>query len=235
MEAYLSDLILHSGSLAIAAAFGVGVLTSLAPCSIVTLPLLVAAAVKGAGGLEAKARARFTLLFSFLFTAGLVLSFSLLAYAAARFGALLSVAPAWLYLVASLAVLLIALQGMGKLPDWDKTVLVERLIRFRLAGAALIGVIFGLVSTPCASAPLVAIVTVAGSSGAGYAYALVLAFALGHGTLLLAAGISVGFAQRIASSSAAAAFSRLFSLIFSAVLLAISGWFAWRFFEQAVL
>lgn len=234
MEAYLSELILEAGLLAVAAAFGVGVLTSLAPCSIVTLPLLVAAAVKGAGDLQARERAHFTLLFSLLFTAGLVASFSLLAFAAARFGALLSVAPAWLYLVAAVAVLLIALQGMGRLPVWDKTVLVHHLIRFRLAGAAVIGLIFGLVSTPCASAPLVAIVTVAGSSDVGYAYALVLAFALGHGMLLLAAGISVGFAQRVASSRAAGTLSRFFSLFFNAVLLVISAWFFRLFFEQVI-
>jgi cytochrome c biogenesis protein CcdA len=147
---------------------------------------------------------------------------------------LLGVAPAWLYLAASLAVLLIALQGMGRLPVWDKTLLVEKLVRFRLAGAVVIGIIFGLVSTPCASAPLVSIVTVAGSSEAGYAYALVLAFALGHGILLLAAGVSVGFAQRVASSRFAARFSRVFGWAFNAILLAISGWFGYRFFEQVI-
>ncbi len=234
METYLSELILEAGMLAVAAAFGVGVLTSLAPCSIVTLPLLVAAAAKGAGELEAQERSRFALRFSLLFTAGLVLSFSLLAYAAARFGALLSVAPAWLYLVASLAVLAIALQGTGRFRLWDKGPLVERLVRFRLGGALLIGIIFGLVSTPCASAPLVAVVTVAGSGGAGYAYALVLAFALGHGMLLLTAGLSVSFAQRIASSPTAAGFSRIFGHLFNAVLLLIAVWFGYRFVEQVL-
>jgi len=234
MEAYLSEMILHAGILAVAAAFGVGVLTSLAPCAIVTLPLLVAAAAKGAGDLDARERSRFALLFSLLFTAGLVISFSLLAYAAARFGTLLSVAPAWLYLAASVAVVLIAFQGMGRLLVWDKGPLVEHLVRYRLMGAVVIGLIFGLVSTPCASAPLVAIVTVAGSSEAGYAYALVLAFALGHGMLLLAAGLSVSFAQRIASSSVAAGLSRFLSLFFNAVLLLIAGWFGYRFIEQVL-
>lgn len=234
MEAYLSDLILEAGLLAVAAAFGVGVLTSLAPCSIVTLPLLVAAAAKGAGEPGQHERSRFALYFSLLFTAGLVLSFSLLAYAAARFGALLSVAPAWLYLTAAAAVLAIAMQGAGRFRLWDKGPLLERLVRYRLGGAVIIGLIFGLVSTPCASAPLVAVVTVAGSSGAGYAYALVLAFALGHGMLLLTAGLSVSFAQRIASSPAVARFSRLFGHLFTAILLLIAGWFGYRFFELAL-
>jgi len=67
---------------------------------------------------------------------------------------------------------------------------LKRLVRWRLGGAFLIGMVFGLVSTPCATPPLGMIMIIAADSGMLYALALLLAFALGHGSLLVAVGLS---------------------------------------------
>jgi len=45
MEHLLIEYVQNYGLLALFATFGVGVLTALAPCSIVTLPLLIGSAV----------------------------------------------------------------------------------------------------------------------------------------------------------------------------------------------
>ena len=102
------------------------------------------------------------------------------------------------------------------------------MLRFKLFGAVAIGMIFGLVSTPCASAPLVAIIAVAEQSGWAYSYLLVLAFAVGHGMLLLAAGVSLGFAQSVVSSPAAARVSRALNALFIALLAMIGAYFAYE-------
>ena len=108
---------------------------------------------------------------------------------------------------------------------------MRRLVGFRLFGGFLIGIVFGLVSTPCASAPLVAIISAAASSGYLLAYGLILTFALGHSLLLLAAGISVGFAQRIVSNRNVARVSDWINKGFALMLLGFGGYFIY----QAVL
>lgn len=228
METLLAEGVAQYGFAAFAAAFGIGLLTSLAPCSIITLPLLIGSAVGLSSGMSAAQKQRFTLLYSLLFVTGLVISFSLLMLAVAKAGALLSVAPFWAYCLASAATFAVAAYAMGWLGSFDKERIAKRLLRFKLVGALLIGMIFGLVSTPCASAPLAAIIMVAEQSGWVYSYLLVLTFAIGHGMLLMAAGISLGFAQRIATSSGAARLSRALNAFFISLLAVIGGYFAYQ-------
>jgi cytochrome c biogenesis protein CcdA len=88
------------------------------------------------------------------------------------------------------------------------------------------------VSTPCASAPLVAIITVAANSGYIYAYGLILTFALGHSILLLIAGISVGFTQSITSNAALTKVSNYLNKGFALMLIGIGIYFAHEAYLQ---
>lgn len=216
--------------LSVLGALGIGVVTAMAPCSIVTLPLLVASAVTLSEDIDsAAARRRFVVLFSLLFVLGLVLSFSILMLLVAKIGVMLSVAPLWADLLAALASFAVAAYAMGWLGQGiDKQWIASRLLRFKLLGALAIGMIFGLVSTPCASAPLVAIITVAESSGWVHAYGLVLSFALGHVTLLLLAGVSVGFAQKVAGNVRLGRISRAVNGLFIATLVSIGFYFLYK-------
>ena len=64
-------------------------------------------------------------------------------------------------------------------------------------GGLLLGLLFGVVSTPCATPILAIVLTYVASSGSSLLYggALLLVYALGHSVLILAAGTSVGFAK----------------------------------------
>lgn len=145
-------------------AFGAGTLTAIAPCSLVSVPLLVGSSVALTQDLSGKKRALYTYAFASLFALGVMLSFSILGFIVAKFGGFFSIAPMWAYILASLFSILIALYAFGVLGEVDKSGLMRRFIRYRLLGGFIIGMIFGLVSTPCASAPLVAIVTLAANS-----------------------------------------------------------------------
>jgi len=226
MEAFLAELVGSYGVMALFASLAIGVLSSLAPCSIVTLPLLIGSVLALSGDMPPSQKRRFTIYYSLLFVLGLVVSFSLLMLLVAKAGALLSVAPFWAYLLASAATFMVVLYALGCLPSVPKELLAQKLLPWKLYGAAMIGMIFGLVSTPCASAPLIAIISVAEQSGWAYSYALVLMFAIGHGALLLTAGISLGFAQSVASSSKIARFSTALNRIFIAFLGVIALYFA---------
>ncbi|MCK4440824.1 MAG: cytochrome C biogenesis protein, partial [Sulfurovaceae bacterium] len=76
------------------------------------------------------------------------------------------------------------------------------------------------------------IITVASSSGYIYAYGLIFTFALGHSLLLLGAGISVGFAQSITSSSLITKLSNIINRGFAIMLIAFGIYFAYKAYLQ---
>ena len=232
MEAYILSLLESHSVVAFLGAFGAGSMTAIAPCSLVSVPLLVASSVALNKDLTGKKRVFYTYAFASLFALGVMISFSILGFIVAKFGGFFSVAPLWAYLLAAIFSIMIGLYAWGVFGEINKSSIMTNLIRYRLFGGFLIGIIFGLVSTPCASAPLIAIITVAASSGYIYAYTLILTFALGHSLLLLTAGVSVGFAQSITSSQLLASISNSINKGFALMLIAIGSYFAYLAYLQ---
>ena len=228
MQESILSLLESNSLLAFIGAFGAGSITAIAPCSLVSVPLLVGSSVALNKDLEGRKKVFYTYAFATLFALGVMISFSILGFIVAKFGGFFSVAPAWAYFVSSILSILIGLYAWGVFGELNKSSLMMHLIKYRLFGGFLIGIIFGLVSTPCASAPLVSIITVAANSGYMYAYGLILAFALGHSMLLLIAGISVGFAQSITSSAVVAKVSNSINKGFALMLIGIGFYFAWQ-------
>lgn len=228
LEQMLIEMTLQFGVWAIVASFGIGLLTSLSPCSIITLPLLAGSALGLSRDLNEKQKKVFIYQYSLLFVLGLVISFSLLMLLVSKMGIMLSLAPFWAYLLAAFATFTVVAYALGFIQGFDKDKVARKFLRFKLLGALIIGLIFGLVSTPCASAPLVAIITIASQSGWVYSYVLVLAFALGHGMLLLVAGTSLSFTQSIVSSQKISIISRWINGFFIVVLVGISFYFLYQ-------
>ena len=75
-------------------------------------------------------------------------------------------------------------------------------------------------------------ITVAANSDYMYAYGLILTFAIGHSMLLLIAGISVGFAQGVASNKAIARVSNTINKGFALMLIGLGFYFAWQAYLQ---
>ena len=232
MQESILALLESNSILAFVGAFGAGSITAIAPCSLVSVPLLVGSSVALNKDLEGRKKVFYTYAFASLFALGVMISFSILGFIVAKFGGFFSIAPIWAYILASIFSLLIGLYAWGIFGSVDKSSIMVHLIKYRLFGGFLIGIIFGLVSTPCASAPLVAIITVAANSGYIYAYGLILTFALGHSMLLLIAGVSVGFTQSITSNQTIAKVSDYINKGFALMLIGISAYFAWQAYLQ---
>lgn len=226
MQETLLALLESNSLVAFVGAFGAGSITAIAPCSLVSVPLLVGTSVALNKDLAGRKKALYTYAFASLFALGVMISFSILGFIVAKFGGFFSVAPLWAYIIASVLSVLIGLYAWGIFGEINKSSIMVRLIKYRLAGGFFIGIIFGLVSTPCASAPLVAIITVAANSGYIYAYGLILTFALGHSMLLLVAGLSVGFTQSITSNATLTKVSSYINKGFALMLIAIGVYFA---------
>jgi cytochrome c biogenesis protein CcdA len=207
--------------------FGAGTLTAIAPCSLVSVPLLVGTSVALSKELQGREKVLYTYAFASLFALGVMVSFSVLGLIVAKFGGFFSIAPLWAYLMAALFSLLIGLYALGVFGEIDKSSLMQHFIGYRLFGGFIIGLVFGLVSTPCASAPLIAIITLAANSEYLYAYGLILIFALGHSMLLLVAGVSIGFTQSIVSSRFLSSFSNYLNMAFAFMLIGFAVYFAY--------
>ena len=223
MENYILELLNSANFLWLfLGALLAGAITSLAPCSLLSVPLLVGSAVGLSKDLPKEEKVKFTFIFSSLFAFGVVVSFSILAFLVAKLGIFLSIAPSWAYIIAGFLALFFGFYSLGFIGEIDKNRIFSKLVKLRFFGIFLVGIIFGLVSTPCASAPLVAIISLASSLGNVEAYILVLVFAFGHSLLLLIAGVSVGFTQKITSNKIISTFSFLLTKFFAFVLIAVA-------------
>jgi len=190
-------LIADNPLLAPAAVFAGGVATAANPCVLATVPLLIAY-VGARDDVRSFGRG---IALSLAFVLGLSCVFALLGVAAALAGSMLGdVGPVWDFVV--LAVCLV----MGAhLLGWIDVPLprVAATPRLRgLPGAVLLGGLFGVVSTPCATPILVVVLAYVAGSGSSPAYGALLlaAYALGHSVLVLGAGASAGLARSLLRS-----------------------------------
>ncbi len=167
-----------------------GAMTAANPCVLGMVPVMVAyvAGRPGEGGV------RRSFLLSLAFAAGLTLTFTglfLLTWAAHS----LVRASVWTYAAAAVC-LLMGLQMLGMLrieipaPAWAAP--ASR----GLAGALLLGMLFGLTSLPCAGPVLLALLAVLPATGMAFGALLLAAYGLGHCVLIIGAGTSVGFVER---------------------------------------
>lgn len=171
-----------------------GALTAFNPCVLAMIPLMMA--FVGAYQEMNDVRRAFT--FSFIFVIGLTITFTLLGLIAALMGRLLGdVGKFWPYVVAAVCLIM----GLHLLGVWNLEISLPRDWKPRKAGpwgAFLLGLLFGIVSTPCAT-PILAVLLVYVASKRNLAYGglLLFMYALGHCILILVAGTSMGLAKRI--------------------------------------
>jgi len=167
-----------------------GVVTSIGPCNIATIPLIMGYV----GGSRDLPRSRaFTL--SLAYAVGLALTFMLLGVAAALVGGLFGASRMWYYLVAAVC-FLIGLNMLGVIhlqaPLWLGGVR-ERIGLRGIPGALALGLVSGLVASQCATPVLAAILTYVMAKGALiFGAALLFVYALGRGVPVVLAGTFTG-------------------------------------------
>ena len=190
-------LIQQNPGLAVAAVFTGGVTTALNPCVLAMIPLLMSVVA----GRSETTTVRRSLVFSLVFIVGLSLMFTVLGLVSALMGRMLGdVGRFWTYAVAAVCLIMgLHLLGVFK---WNLPVPSGlRVTKQGYLGAFLLGLLFGVVSTPCA-VPILAVLLafVAEKGNAAYGAFLLFVYALGHSALILAAGTSVGAAKALLES-----------------------------------
>jgi cytochrome c-type biogenesis protein len=183
--------------LALVAVFVGGVLTASSPCVLAMIPLMMSFVAGQSDGKPSVWRA-FSL--SLVFVLGLSITFTALGMIAALAGQMYGdVSGAWNWVVVVVCLVMGAhLMGLVEVPIPSVGDRLQPKTRGHL-GALILGLLFGLVSAPCAAPILVVLLTYLAGSGSSVAYggALLLVYALGHSVLILVAGTSMGAARRL--------------------------------------
>ena len=211
---------------AFGAVFLAGVISSASPCVLVTIPLVVGFVGGYADGDRMKA-----FRYSLAFVLGLSLTFTAFGAAAGLLGTMFGTLGGPWFLFAGAIALVMGGQMMGlyeiRLPvrrDFKPT-------RGGVVGSFLLGLFFGIVSSPCATPVLVVLLTlVAGKGQVLYGIALLFCYAIGHCLLMLFAGTFTGFVEGFIKARGVANFSLWAKRVSGGVVALVGGWFVWQGF-----
>ena len=216
----LSGLLGQSGWLAPLLAFAAGMLTSISPCSLSMLPLIIGYV----GGGNAEGRRAFGLSLTFAF--GTAITITVLGVAAALAGHLISAAGQWWYWIAGILMILMALQIWEIYTIVPSSSLLGKSKLRGYAGALLAGLLSGLFASSCATPVLMALLTVIISlDQLSWGIVLLFCYALGNGLLIVILGTSLGAVQQMKHSSRYAAFSTISRIAMGTVILLLGFWF----------
>jgi len=199
METFLNHLSQSLSENPLLAYFGVflgGILSSSSPCVLATIPLVI-----GYVGGYSEGDRRKAFLYSLTFILGLSITFTILGAIASLVGGLFGViSRAWYFIVGGIAVV-IGLNLIG-LFEWSLPIPVHLQPKQKgILGAFLLGIFFGIVSSPCATPVLALILTFVASKGeVAYGTSLLFVYALGHCALIFLAGTATGFAESFIKS-----------------------------------
>ena len=208
MEGLLSsigDLIQNQSWIAFPACFLGGIISSASPCVLAMIPLVIGYVGGYAEGSQKKA-----IQYSLVFVLGLTITFTVLGIIAGAMGRLFGdVGSFWNYVLPPVAILLGLYLLLSEVLNLNIGISQRFMPKRRaLIGAFLMGLFFGIVASPCATPVLAVILTFAATQKQiAYSGGLLLTYALGHWVLVLGAGISVGFAQRVLESRGISNFS----------------------------
>jgi cytochrome c-type biogenesis protein len=218
MLTMLSQLISQSIWFAPLVALLAGVLTSVTPCALSSVPLIIGY-VGGTANNDPKRAFRFSLTFAI----GMAVTFTALGTAASLLGRLMGTTSSWWYITLGVLMTLMALQTWGVYNFISSTNLMAKSSKKGYIGAFLAGILGGVFSSPCATPVLVVLLGIVARSGnVGWGIMLLLLYALGHSVLVLIAGTSIGFVNRLTASTKYGAFSIALKYVMGGAILLIS-------------
>ena len=213
----LSDLIKESMWLAPILALIAGILTSVTPCSLSSIPLIVGY-VGGTGQKDTKKAFKLSL----TFVLGSAVTFTTLGVIASLAGKLMGTSASWWYIILGILMVLMALQTWGIFEIIPSSYLVSKNTKKGYVGAFVAGILGGIFSSPCSTPVLIALLAiVAGKGSILWGILLLLIYSIGHGILAIVAGTSVGFVQKISRSNKYGKLSLILKILMGLLILCI--------------
>lgn len=209
---------------AFGAVFLAGVLSSASPCVLATIPLVVGFVGGYSDGDRWKA-----FRYSLVFILGLSLTFTAFGAAAGLLGTMFGTLGGPWYLVAGAIALVMGGQLMGLYEIHPPIKRDFKPKQSGIVGAFLLGLFFGVVSSPCATPVLVVLLTLVACKGqVTYGITLLFCYAIGHCLLMLFAGTFTGFVEGFVKARGVVNFSLWAKRVSGLVFVLVGGWFMWQ-------
>ena len=200
--------------LALIMSFVAGIISSFSPCVLSTIPLVVGY-VGGYAGKDKKLAFKY----SIIFCVGIVITFTAFGAISAMLGKLMTGTGKWWYIVLGAIMLIVALQLLGVIEFKNNSCKMPNK-RVGLWGAFFLGILGGVLSSPCSTPILVAILAfVAGEGNIIVGILMLLLYSIGHCTLILIAGTSVGFVESIGNSKKTLFFGKILKIILAIIVM----------------
>lgn len=214
----ISDVINNSPGMAYVFVFLGGLISASSPCVLAIIPLVI-----GFVGGYSEGNKKKAIVYSLVFALGLSVTFTILGAIASLLGGLFGdVGKFWYYLAAGVAIVMgLYLAGVLKFTLPQPVTLKTK--HRGILGAFLLGLLFGAVSSPCATPVLVVILTfVASKAKIFYGTSLLFVYAVGHCALIIVAGVFTGFVENYAKSKGVSNFSAVTKKV-SGILIFLAG------------
>lgn len=204
--------------LAPALALLAGLLTSITPCALTSVPLVIGY-VGGTGQKDTKKAFRLSLTFA----AGMAVTFTILGVAASLLGRLMQGAGSWWYILLGILMVLMALQTWEIYNFIPSSYAISKSSRRGFIGALVAGVLGGLFSSPCSTPVLIVLLAMVAKQGSLImGILLLLLYSVGHSFLVVFAGTSVGFVHKLSLSNRYGKFSVVLKIVMGSLIMLIA-------------
>ena len=214
----ISVLLRESTWLAPVLALVAGIFTSVTPCSLSTIPLVIGV-VGGTGQKDTKKAFKLSLTFAI----GTAITFTILGTMASLAGDLIGTSAKWWYIALGILMVMMALQTWEIYNFIPSTYLISKNTKKGYVGALLAGILGGIFSSPCSTPVLIALLAiVAGKGSIVWGVLLLLIYSIGHAILAVIAGTSIGFVKKLSSSEKYGRFSAVLKIAMGCVILIIA-------------
>ena len=126
---------------------------------------------------------------------------------------------------------LMSLQTWGIFNFIPSANLISKSKKRGFVGAFLAGILGGIFSSPCSTPVLIVLLAViAGNGNLLWGILLMILYSIGHSTLVIAAGTSIGFVQKINSSEKYQKAGTILKIIMGSIILLIGLYMFWLAF-----
>lgn len=207
-------------------AFVAGVLTSVTPCSLSNIPLIVGY-VGGIGEKNTKKAFAYSLVFSL----GTAVTFITLGIVASSLSILMSKYMRWWYLFLGVLMILMALQTWEIFNIIPSANLIGKSKKKGFIGAFIAGLLGGVFASPCSTPVLIALLAiVSGKGNILWGIVLMFLYSIGHSILVMVAGTSIGFVRKINESEKYKRLSLVLKIVMGTLILLIGLYMFWLAF-----
>lgn len=170
-----------------------GILTSFTPCSLSSIPLVIGFV----GGVKEKNSKRAFFL-SAILSLGTSITFVTLGIVATSLHHFVEASETVWRIILGVLMILMAVQTFGIFNFVPSIKLTDKNKKRGYIGAFLTGLLAGVFSSHCSTPVLIALLAIiAGKGGLIWGIILMLLYSIGHSVLIITAGTSVGFVQKI--------------------------------------